>query len=78
MSTNAYILIEAAVGKTGDVAQALRRIPGMQTVDMVTGPYDIIALLEAQDLNHVGETITSRVHGTRGVLRTVTCLSMSS
>ena len=67
MSTKAYILIEAAVGKSGDVVQALRRISGMQAVDMVTGPYDVIAVLEAQDLNHVGETIMSRVHGTSGV-----------
>ena len=47
MGTKAYILIETAVGRTREVAHALRKVEGMISVDVVTGPYDIIALLEA-------------------------------
>jgi hypothetical protein len=46
-------------------------------VDTVTGPYDIIAVVQANDLNSVGELVTGRVHTIAGVLRTVTCLSIS-
>ena len=78
MATKAYILIETAVGKSREVAGNLRGITGMQAVDAVTGPYDIIAVLEAADLNAVGEIVTGKVHTINGILRTVTCLSVTS
>ena len=78
MATKAYILIETAVGKSREVAGNLRGITGMQAVDAVTGPYDIIAVLEAADLNAVGEVVTGKVHTINGILRTVTCLSVTS
>jgi DNA-binding Lrp family transcriptional regulator len=77
MATKAYILIETAVGKTRDVVQAVRNIPGMRSVDAVTGPYDVIAVLEADDLNAIGHIVTERVHTVSGVLRTVTCLAVA-
>ena len=46
MPTSAYILIETAVGKSRDIANTLRSVPEVETVDTVTGPYDIIALVE--------------------------------
>ena len=77
MATKAYILVETAVGKTRDVLQALKALPNIKEVDGVTGPYDIIAVLEAPDLNAVGEVVTGRIHTVSGVLRTVTCLSIT-
>ena len=76
MATKAYILIETAVGKSKSVVQALRAIPGMESVDPVTGPYDIIAIIEAPDLNSVGSVVTSSIHTISGIIRTVTCLSL--
>jgi DNA-binding Lrp family transcriptional regulator len=78
MATKAYVLIETAVGKSREVAESLKGIQGMQAVDAVTGPYDIIAVLEAVDLNAVGETVTSKIHTIGGILRTVTCLSVTA
>ncbi len=78
MSTKAYILIETTVGKSRDVADALRSLQGVETVDAVTGPYDIIAIVEAPDLNAVGSLVTSQIHTISGIVRTVTCLSVSS
>ncbi|GBD11375.1 hypothetical protein HRbin23_01038 [bacterium HR23] len=57
--------------------QAVRNIPGMRSVDAVTGPYDVIAVLEADDLNVIGQTVTERIHTVSGVLRTVTCLAVT-
>ena len=78
MSTKAYILIETAVGKSRDVTQTLRSLRGVQTVDGVTGPYDIIAVVMAPDLNAVGDLVTSEIHTINGIVRTVTCLSVGS
>ena len=77
MATKAYVLIETAVGKTRDVMDSRGGASGMAAVDAVTGPYDIIAVVNAADLNAVGELVTDKVHTIGGVLRTVTCLSVS-
>ena len=78
MGTKAYILIETAVGKSRDVSSSLRSLTGVDTVDPVTGPYDIIAVVAAPDLNAVGDLVTSQIHTINGIVRTVTCLSVGS
>jgi DNA-binding Lrp family transcriptional regulator len=77
-ATKAFVLIETAVGKTKDVVGALRNVGGVTSVDVVTGPYDIIAVVEADDLASVGETVTGNVHTVGGIVRTVTCLAVGS
>ena len=77
MGTRAFILIETSVGKTQEVVTALRDVSEIHSVDAVTGPYDVITVIDAQDLNTVGNVVTSRVHTISGVLRTVTCLAVS-
>ena len=74
--TRAYILIETAVGKTRDVVSILRGLEGVKSVDPVTGPYDIIVVVEGKDLNTIGELVTGKVHPIGGVTRTVTCLAI--
>ncbi len=76
MATKAYILIETAVGKTRDAVHALQKVHGIITVDPVTGPYDIIAVVEGKDLNAVGDLVTVSIHPVSGVTRTVTCLAV--
>lgn len=76
MNTRAYILIETAVGKSRSVSETLKTLPGVDTVDAVTGPYDIIAIVSASDLNAVGDLVTSQIHTINGIVRTVTCLSV--
>lgn len=78
MATKAFILIETSVGKTKDVVRALRDVPSIKSVDAVTGPYDVIAVVEASDLNTVGDLVTSKVHAVGGIIRTVTCLAVST
>ena len=78
MKTRAYILIETAVGKSRTVSGELRQLDGVENVDSVTGPYDIIAVISAEDLNAVGDLVTSQIHTIEGILRTVTCLSVAS
>jgi len=76
MAAKAFVLIETAVGKTKDVIAILNRTQGIKSVDAVTGPYDIIAVVEEDDLNAVGNMVTTKVHPIDGVTRTVTCLAI--
>ena len=75
-STRAFVLIETAVGKTKEVVAALHQVSGVASVDVVTGPYDIIAVVQAADLGAVGDTVTGSVHTIGGIIRTVTCLAV--
>ena len=78
MANRAYILVETAVGKTREVAGTLRSVDGIQSVDLVTGPYDIIAIVDSADINTMGSLVTERIHTVNGVMRTVTCVSVGS
>ncbi len=78
MAMRAYVLIEAAVGKAKGVAEGVQRLASSDarvvSVDAVTGPYDVIALLEADDLDKLGRVVTEGIQQVDGVQRTTTCL----
>jgi DNA-binding Lrp family transcriptional regulator len=76
MTAKAFVLIETAVGRTKEVATTLRQIKGVKSVDPVTGPYDVIAIIEAETLNDIGDIVTEKIHPTTGISRTVTCLAI--
>lgn len=69
----AYILIQTEVGKAHDVAAAISRIDGVARVDAVTGPYDVIVLSEARNVDELGKMIVSQVQLVSGITRTLTC-----
>ncbi len=72
----AFLLIEAVVGRIKEVDTGLRRLKEVKSVDTVTGPYDIIAVVEAETLNEIGDLVTEKIHTVNGISRTVTCLAM--
>ncbi len=74
MVTKAYVLITAQVGKVQEVVEAIRKLEGVASVDVVTGPYDAIAVIQGETLNDIGDLITAKVHPVAGISRTVTCL----
>ncbi|MBA7503311.1 hypothetical protein ES706_01919 [subsurface metagenome] len=76
MAVKAFVLIEIGVGKTKNVVTALGKVEGVKSADAVTGPYDIIAAVEAQDLEGIGNLVTGKIHPIPGISRTITCLSM--
>ena len=76
MTAKAFVLIETVMGKNKDVVSTLHKMKGIKSVDTVTGPYDIIAVIEAETLNEIGDIITSKIHSVDGISRTVTCLSV--
>jgi len=69
---NGYVLIQAEVGMAKDVGHALSGVDGITEVDMVTGPYDVIARTQASDFEQLGSLMT-RIQTVDGVARTLTC-----
>ena len=78
MAARAFVLIETAVGRNKEVVAALSKLAGMKSVDVVTGPYDIIAVVEGKNLNDIGDIVTGKIHPIVGITRTVTCLAMGT
>ncbi len=72
----AYILIEMAAGHSRGLVDAVASRPGFAAIDRVTGPYDVVAVLEAGDINEISDIIAKEVHTKPGVLRTTTCVSL--
>jgi DNA-binding Lrp family transcriptional regulator len=80
MTVRGYVLIEAEVGRSkgvGEAVLALRHSDARVTsVDTVTGPYDVIVQMEAEDLDKLGNAITDGIQHIEGVERTTTCLAV--
>jgi len=76
VAAKAFVLIETVVGRTREVVTALKQLGGIQSVDTVTGPYDVIAIIEGKTLNDIGDLVTGKIHPIPGISRTVTCLAI--
>ena len=80
MAVKSYILIETEVGTAKQVALSLGEITHsdgeIKTVELVTGPFDVICLVEAENLEQLGSCITDSIQPVAGVKRTTTCLTI--
>jgi DNA-binding Lrp family transcriptional regulator len=70
----AYILIKIAPGKSRPITEKISKVEGVRTAYPVTGMFDIIAFLEASDINHLTDTVRSDIQTIEGVLRTHTAI----
>jgi len=77
MPVRAYVLVEASIGKVGPAAEKIRALPGVVAADVVAGPYDIIATVEAASADAVGRLVMERIHTVAGVSYTLTCVVVS-
>ena len=69
---NAYILVQTVVS-AAQVAGEIRQIPGVESADDVSGPYDVIARVSAPDMDTLGQLVVSRIQAVEGITRTLTC-----
>lgn len=74
--TSAYILIESLPGRAIELIGVIKSLKGVKTVHLVTGPYDVIAFVEAPDLKSLGEMIVKKIQASGAVARTLTCITV--
>ena len=72
----AYVLIEAKVGASQGLLTALKDNSSVLSASRVTGPYDVIAVVQEEDLGKIHDVITDHIHQLDGVLRTTTSVSV--
>jgi DNA-binding Lrp family transcriptional regulator len=69
----AYNLIQTEVGKAATVAEAVAAISGVKLAEDVTGPYDVIARVEANSVDELGKLVIAKIQDVQGITRTLTC-----
>jgi len=74
----AYILINTKLGEVNEVLVELRKMEEIKNAYSTTGPYDIIALMESEDLVSLGNIIVQKVQKVEGVSSTLTCVVVES
>ena len=76
MAAKAFVLIETGAGKISEVVTTLKQTEGVKTVDKVTGPYDVIAVVEGERLDEIGNIVTEKIQRVSGVSRIITCFAI--
>ena len=74
---DAIVLVQVKVGRSSAVAQAVAEMGGVTQAYVVTGPYDVIARVEADSLDELGRMVVSSIQAVEGVSRTLTCPILS-
>jgi len=70
----AYILMNIDSGKVGKAHTALKRIKGVREAHIVAGTYDIIAFVEANNFDQLGQRILMEIQTISGIHRTTTAI----
>ena len=81
MAVHGWVLVQTDIGHARTVCDyiAAMRYPGAKVIqaDTVTGPYDIIARIEADDLDVLSSAAESAAKEVGGVQHVITCLTIT-
>jgi DNA-binding Lrp family transcriptional regulator len=71
---SAFILVNSELGKENHIVKELRQIPNVKEVYPVYGVYDVLMELEADSMEVLRETITTKVRKLDGIKSTLTMI----
>ena len=74
MKRRAYILIDTEKGQSSSVVIALSEKPGVLAADVIWGPHDVVAIVEADDIDKLMHFVQSDILLIDGIARLDTCL----
>ena len=74
MKKRAYVLIDAEKSQSSSVVLELSHRPGVLAADVVWGSHDIVAIVEADDIDKLIHFIQSDISLVDGISRLDTCL----
>jgi DNA-binding Lrp family transcriptional regulator len=74
MKRKAYALIDAERGQASSIVIALSAFPGVLAADVIWGPHDVIAIVEADDVDALIRLVENEISLIDGVAHTSTCL----
>ena len=74
MKKRAYVLIDTDQGQSSSVVVELSRKSGVISADVVWGPHDVIAVVEADDIDKLMHLVQTDISIIDGIAHMDTCL----
>jgi len=71
-----YLFANVLPGRDIFIRDSLRGIKGVMTADVISGQYDIAAVIEGKDISEVFDKILKRIRKIKGINRTETFLAV--
>ncbi|MCL4326376.1 MAG: Lrp/AsnC family transcriptional regulator [Candidatus Thermoplasmatota archaeon] len=81
MDASAFVLIsyDPSSGiNEKEVAKSIGDIEEVESVDIISGEYDLLVKIRARNVREIGSIVVDRLHSIKGVSRTVTLSSFFS
>jgi len=72
----AYVLINVRTGELKAVLRQIKRVGGLAEANMTFGPYDIVAIINAKNVNEIGHILAEEIQPIPGITETLTCLAV--
>ncbi len=72
----AYVLIKVHAGDLREALRHLKSVQGVVEANMTFGPFDAVAIVKADNVNHLGQIIAMGIQPIPGILETLTCLAV--
>ncbi len=72
---SAFVLVKCELGRLEEVANLIMEIDGVSEVHSVTGPFDLIVKLYAEDYEALGDIIPDRLQKVPGIRETETLVA---
>ncbi len=72
----AFILIEIRTGEIPQVVRQLQQLDSVSEAYITFGPYDAVAVVNADGISHLGRIMSSVIQPIPGVLDTLTCIAV--
>lgn len=70
----AYIMVTSSIGEVREVFSRLEDLDSAIDLSIVTGPFDIIVLVEAEDLSVLTNAVVEEIRSIEGVVDTNTAI----
>jgi DNA-binding Lrp family transcriptional regulator len=73
MQPKAFVLIETERGKAKEINRLLRSFREIMSTDLVTNPYDIIAIVGGRTEKELEDFASRKLRSIDGIIRAVLC-----
>jgi DNA-binding Lrp family transcriptional regulator len=72
MSKKAYVMIQTEMGTSASVVNALRSKPEVLISDVISGPHDLVAVVQGDDTDSIARSVINEIQTIKGVKNTTT------
>jgi len=73
-----FLLVETEVGRLDEVLRRIKAVPNVTEVQAVTGPFDLIVKVEAQQINQALDVVVHKIRKIAGIKATETLVTVST